>query len=967
MPRMPAHAIADLDKKIALMRRLSTERSPPTSSNAPHRTRGQQIAHAIGITAETYSRFIHWHTPINDHYLMRICACFPGFLRFPPDAFLKPLIEFSAFSASYHDCSLSRTDLLKYKQAVATLFAKRTLFTRTINIETDYFPTTLDFEHSDQKGSPSLSAMTVLRDANRKHVCILAPAGFGKTACIRRFLWETQKDDSIPFVLQLKPYTTDVVNTGTIVIDDLFRSSISHYPITEHARTELAELMRQRRGVFIIDGLDFLRDNLSLSNTVLDALERFFAGSTDCRIIITTRMKSDLCGHFSYFDYLRIPPLATENIAIFVDSTNISISDHIIASLSKKNHTLSPFILLAAATFGDEGVNIRTFYDLVSKAINELLLKESDSHIPCVNSLFPHSIREMRRQILHSVILNWPDSTRPLRIHYDVLFGYFRSALTNAPIDLLSRFDGDEVAAFNHVVPTGICLASWHDDHERDLYTFTHDIIQEFLYAQMLFKQTSDGNPFAFRREYYSEDILELYGGQLTEDLVDTLLSWVADDGMDIMVRKVAARALGFVSERLAAARILPELRRLFVQVTDIGVAGRVAEARRRLGDETAMQTYIGKLDSYANRMNSNNSVDRPLNFEVNVPIRHVFDEVTYTILRKLSLGVTASKKHALIIWLRSERPPNSYELITYCTDEARKIVDNSQKGNNAANETNEAIRSLLYGLEGLGRLGTDAERRPIREIVKYIGNFSVKVIRDKTADILDRLKMRVWHSSKYDAGGLRLFLIRHGESMSNISARFAGQGDDPQLSPRGIAQANALAKRMRHVIGAEADQTIVIMSPATRSRMTGMAIVATIGCTYVEEPRLKEMDMGSWSGCLRVDVESNDSEKLKLWHNNKWIHAPTGGEILGQVKARVCASVAEHLNKVPDRVRNIIIVSHCYPIVALHEQITEDDTMKPDNCAISAYNLSYGKWTSDKVNDARHLKDIGFDPPGCV
>src|SRR5258708_6774588 len=243
MPRMPAHAIADLDKKIALMRRLSTERSPPTSSNAPQ---------------------------------------------------------------------------------------------RTINSETDYFPTTLDFEHSDQKGSPSLSAMTVLRDANRKHVCILAPAGFGKTACIRRFLWETQKDDSIPFVLQLKPYTTDVVNTGTIVIDDLFRSSISHYPITEHARTELAELMRQRRGVFIIDGLDFLRDNLSLSNTVLDALERFFAGSTDCRIIITTRMKSDLCGHFSYFDYLRIPPLATENIAIFVDSTNISISDHIIASLSKK-------------------------------------------------------------------------------------------------------------------------------------------------------------------------------------------------------------------------------------------------------------------------------------------------------------------------------------------------------------------------------------------------------------------------------------------------------------------------------------------------------------------------------------------------------------------------------------------------------------------------------------------------------
>jgi len=53
-------------------------------------------------------------------------------------------------------------------------------------------------------------------------------------------------------------------------------------------------------------------------------------------------------------------------------------------------------------------------------------------------------------------------------------------------------------------------------------------------------------HPSQFMKDYFSEEILELLGGALGKEQIDTLLAWLRDEKKDLVVRKVAAMALGF-------------------------------------------------------------------------------------------------------------------------------------------------------------------------------------------------------------------------------------------------------------------------------------------------------------------------------------------------------------------------------------------------------------------------------------
>jgi broad specificity phosphatase PhoE len=98
----------------------------------------------------------------------------------------------------------------------------------------------------------------------------------------------------------------------------------------------------------------------------------------------------------------------------------------------------------------------------------------------------------------------------------------------------------------------------------------------------------------------------------------------------------------------------------------------------------------------------------------------------------------------------------------------------------------------------------------------------------------------------------VRLLLVRHGESTWNAQSRWQGHADPP-LSPFGEQQAEDAAERLAEIatIGA------VWASDLIRARRTAELIADRLGVGPLrDEPRVRERDVGSWSGLTRDEIE---------------------------------------------------------------------------------------------------------------
>jgi probable phosphoglycerate mutase len=97
-----------------------------------------------------------------------------------------------------------------------------------------------------------------------------------------------------------------------------------------------------------------------------------------------------------------------------------------------------------------------------------------------------------------------------------------------------------------------------------------------------------------------------------------------------------------------------------------------------------------------------------------------------------------------------------------------------------------------------------------------------------------------------------RLLLVRHGESTWNAQSRWQGQADPP-LSPFGERQAEDATARLVEI----ATVRVVWVSDLARARRTGELIAQRLGLDGVrEDARLRERNVGAWSGLTRDEIE---------------------------------------------------------------------------------------------------------------
>ena len=94
------------------------------------------------------------------------------------------------------------------------------------------------------------------------------------------------------------------------------------------------------------------------------------------------------------------------------------------------------------------------------------------------------------------------------------------------------------------------------------------------------------------------------------------------------------------------------------------------------------------------------------------------------------------------------------------------------------------------------------------------------------------------------------ILLARHGETDWNREGRFQGWADPP-LNDAGRAQARVLAERLS---GTRLDA--VYASDLRRAHTTAVIVAAPHDVAVVVDPALREIDVGSWSGLTRSQIE---------------------------------------------------------------------------------------------------------------
>ena len=106
------------------------------------------------------------------------------------------------------------------------------------------------------------------------------------------------------------------------------------------------------------------------------------------------------------------------------------------------------------------------------------------------------------------------------------------------------------------------------------------------------------------------------------------------------------------------------------------------------------------------------------------------------------------------------------------------------------------------------------------------------------------------------------ILLARHGETDWNREGRFQGHADPP-LNRTGRAQAVDLS------VALMAEQlAAVYSSPLRRALETAEVLAASHGLEPVPVDDLREVDVGSWSGLTRAEVEEHFPAQFTRWLN---------------------------------------------------------------------------------------------------
>jgi probable phosphoglycerate mutase len=197
------------------------------------------------------------------------------------------------------------------------------------------------------------------------------------------------------------------------------------------------------------------------------------------------------------------------------------------------------------------------------------------------------------------------------------------------------------------------------------------------------------------------------------------------------------------------------------------------------------------------------------------------------------------------------------------------------------------------------------------------------------------------------------LLAVRHGETRWNAEGRMQGHLDS-DLDPSGIAQADALGRRL-------ADERIdaVIASDLGRTLATARGITAHTGHAIRTDARLRERHLGIFQSLTGTEAALRHPADWRRFKERDPEHDLHGGETLRQFSARCVACVNELAALHPHA--TLLVVTHGGVLDVLFRHTTGLPLAAPRtftllNASLNTFEITQGMWTLLHWGDIAHL-----------
>ncbi|MEL7038488.1 MAG: histidine phosphatase family protein [Cyanobacteria bacterium J06592_8] len=201
----------------------------------------------------------------------------------------------------------------------------------------------------------------------------------------------------------------------------------------------------------------------------------------------------------------------------------------------------------------------------------------------------------------------------------------------------------------------------------------------------------------------------------------------------------------------------------------------------------------------------------------------------------------------------------------------------------------------------------------------------------------------------------MKLIIVRHGETEWNIQNRVTGQLDSP-LTPKGIQQAHAIARRLRRL-----SFTTLYSSDLGRAVQTANIIAEICDKKIIFESQLREWNMGIFQGLTVSEMYEKFPQERQEYELGDEYVIPKG-ESLSQCRDRGSRA----LNQIAERHfdETVVVVTHGCLLMGFFEVVLDLPSgncwrFKLHNANFCCFEYVNGYWSLVVWNDTSHLETM--------
>lgn len=203
-----------------------------------------------------------------------------------------------------------------------------------------------------------------------------------------------------------------------------------------------------------------------------------------------------------------------------------------------------------------------------------------------------------------------------------------------------------------------------------------------------------------------------------------------------------------------------------------------------------------------------------------------------------------------------------------------------------------------------------------------------------------------------------RLFIIRHGQSITNIDEIFTGRLDAP-LSELGIKQAEKTAEYIADNFKIDK----VYASDLKRAFKTGEIVAEKFDLKAIPVPELREINGGVWEGMKFVDIPEKYPDEYAIWSNDQGSFHAINGESSREVYDRISKAIVKIAEE--NDGKNVAIACHAFAIrtflcYARGKGVEElQNTFYVTNSSVSIMEYEDGKFNVIQLGFDGHLEGM--------